>query len=301
MKLHVTSPLRVLFLVCLTMLLTQPVSAKANGSLRIAVHDAFYKVVSAAFAHNRNIELVKIRGDKLRFLVNWEKLERHYDMIIGLDPNSVPITKQKQFALVSGFSKQGKPQRFIPFCYAIIGFLCRRDTKTCNESLSKFVNSVPKRSLLLQNHTLSSLGKITKRWLQNIDEVDQKVLLITKGWGGAHKAFMAGQGQCMLGYLASARLLDSNDYKPILFQKTAHPIQIFSVAVMSKCESGTSRKISQYIDDVIAKLMSDDFQKSLGQAYVFPVKSGAEDKEMLALKPAHLDDQGLKELGIEYQ
>lgn len=273
--------------------------------LRVAVHEAFFDLLVAEqnkllsqtktkTSFNellKHVSFIKLRGDKLRLLINWGQAHKHYDLIIGIEPYShsekelstfVSLT-QKGDGLTESLKKDGvilkenipKRHALIPFTYGILGFFCRKDilkagwfdSVTAENpvmliSLSDFLAQLPDKSIVIQDESLSSVGSQTHKWLSHYESFPQKIRVKTKSWSHAYNMFKGGIGQCMVGYISSAPKKVTQKYKesiPIVFKSSSHPAQLFCIGIpkVSFYEEDSTKPITDVTDGLRHSFQSD--------------------------------------------
>ena len=241
-------------------------SINATKKMNVAVHQAFYPLILDIQHHfPHSIRFHKIRGAKLRFLINWGFFDNHYDAVIGADRSA--HSEQKLKAVFSD-------SHSYPIAYATV---CIRVKKQFAESLGQseiirdslsaleIYQALPKSSVIVPDQRRSSLGKLYHQWCVNnglsMGLLESKHLVETSGWSSAHRLYETGTGIAVIDYLPPKSLLRDQDL--------CMPItkQFFYLAVSKRF---TNHKLVEVLKTV---LLSDVFQNKLQDHYLYSVKS----------------------------
>lgn len=242
-------------------------AAKTDGIIRVAVHESFYSLITPDIlaAHPRLI-FTKVRGKKIRYMCNWKTASRQYDVIIGLDPDSIRQDAKSQF-------RPYDARICVPFAGAKVTVIYDKSIKVDQTSLASFLNSLPDRCLIVQNKKISSLGKLSHQWLSGQPELRRVIYTVSNGWHSAYQIFSYGQkdekAMAMVGYASSLQALDQTRFAALNLDDHTHPYQIWGVGVLAKTFSDDDEKA---IQGLIDHCLSDRFQDRLESVYALPVK-----------------------------
>lgn len=233
---------------------------------------------------------VDMRGvtDALNLLtrLRFEGENTDADVIVGLDNNTIAeadsleiIAEHNVDLTTLDMPIEWASKTFIPFDYGYFSFVYDTDNeniKTEPNSFAEFLKS--DNTLIIQDPRTSTPGLGLVSWIQKLygdqasdvwKQLNDRIVVISPGWGEAYSLFLQGDGDYVLSYTTSPgyHLIEEGDdtYRAAIFEE-GHYLQI-EVAAMT-----TSTDQPALAQDFLQFLVSPEAQSIIAQGnWMYPV------------------------------